>query len=304
MTDSAPHRRPYPVRLDELNQWAADNHTTSDEARRRFVQFVVLECLSSANIAKSLAFKGGNALRFGFGYPRSTFDLDFTAVELADDRTTIYDVVDSAVRDGSSVFDIRCKVTSVHRNPSNPERSFPTYLVKVGYALPGDRTFADFLSNVNQPYPVIPIDISFNDVVCETVTVYYGDDDEAGIETCTLNDITAEKIRSILQQVVRNRTRPQDVYDIARIIKQDKDKLELYKVRAFVEQKCHVRDIVFSEFAFDEDTRSRAEYDYEELRNDLREEFIPFDEAWDSVVSLARELLALPPDRAESPGRD
>lgn len=291
MTEAAAGR-PYPIRLGELNEWTARHRTTSEEGRRRFVQFVVLDSFSAANISRSLAFKGGNALRFGHGYPRSTFDLDFSATDLEDDSATIRGIIDEAVREGSAAFEIKCKVSSVHRNPSRLDRTLPTYTVKISYAFPGDRTFPDFFEVDTLRLPVVPIDISFNDIVCETVVVHFGSRDSHGIELCTLNDIVAEKLRAILQQVIRNRTRPQDVYDISRAIRFDKAKLDLAKVRLYVNDKCSARGIVFSEESFDAAIRERAEYGYDELRADLNEQFIPFDEAWGDVVALARDLLA------------
>jgi predicted nucleotidyltransferase component of viral defense system len=285
--------RTFPIRLSELNEWAARNRVTSDEARRRFVQFVVLDSLAAANVAKSLAFKGGNALRFGYGYPRSTFDLDFTATNLEEDSAAIRSIIDEAVREGSRDFEIKCKVSSVHRNPRSLDRTLPTYTVKVAYSFPGDRAFADFLESSKPSTTVVPVDISFNDIVCETVVVHFGGVTTTGIRICTLNDIVAEKLRAILQQVVRNRTRPQDVYDISRVVRLDRAKIDLSKVRSYVAEKCRARDIVFSERAFDESIRARAQYGYDELRGDLGDQFIPFEEAWEDVVSFARELLAL-----------
>ena len=133
MTDQ-PIDRLYPTSLDELDVWAATHRTTSSEARSRFVQFVVLESFAAADLARALAFKGGNALRFGYRYPRSTFDLDFTAVGLADDVSSVRDIIDKAVREGSVEFGIKCKVSSVQRNPPRPESTLPTYRVKVAHA--------------------------------------------------------------------------------------------------------------------------------------------------------------------------
>src|ERR1035437_1776177 len=71
---------PYPTSLAELQSWAKEQSAPTDEARKRFMQFVALECIAeSAPLRDSLAFKGGNALRFVYGNPRTTVDLDFSA---------------------------------------------------------------------------------------------------------------------------------------------------------------------------------------------------------------------------------
>src|SRR5665213_3367503 len=123
--------RPYPVRLEEMNEWSERSRTTSEEARRRFVQFVVLECFGSTTIATSLAFKGGNALRFGHGYPRSTLDLDFTGIGLVEDAESLRRDVDAIVRQGSLEFGIKCRVSSIRRKPPDLARTMPTYILKV-----------------------------------------------------------------------------------------------------------------------------------------------------------------------------
>jgi predicted nucleotidyltransferase component of viral defense system len=70
----------YPTSLAELAAWRKEHRTTMEEARRRFVQFVILVSMSSSTaVVSRVAFKGGNALRFIHGNMRSTLDLDFTA---------------------------------------------------------------------------------------------------------------------------------------------------------------------------------------------------------------------------------
>ena len=300
MTDGIANR-PYPIRLDELNDWASIHRATSDEARRRFVQFVILDSFAAAEIARSLAFKGGNALRFGYRSPRSTFDLDFTATDIIDDSAVVWTIVDEAVRAGCGTFGIKCRVSSVSRNPPNPERTLPTYVIKIAYALPGDRAFPDFFESTRTAPTVIPVDISFNDVVCETVVVRF-EGSSFGLEICTLNDILAEKLRSVLQQVIRNRNRPQDVYDISRILRFESAELDMSKVRAFTIEKCMAREIVFSVESFTDDVRSRSAYGYDELQDDLGANFIPFDEAWAEVVAFVRRLL-LPEENNDARAR-
>jgi predicted nucleotidyltransferase component of viral defense system len=288
MTDRGP--RLYPTTLDKLDEWRSQSGATSDEARRRFVQFVVLESIASADIARSLAFKGGNALRFGYGYPRSTVDLDFTAMDLEDDGPALRGIVNRAVILGSERFGIKCRVTSVKRRPPNRDRTLPTYIVKVAYVLPGDRYFPEFDDRTNWA-AVLPIEITFNDVICETSTVHFGDDGLIGITLCTLNDIVAEKLRAIIQQVIRNRNRPQDVYDIARSWRVNRTQLDVARIGQYLRQKCLARGIQPDISLFGPEARTRAAYGYGELESDLEEDFIAFEEAWDDVVTLAKRAL-------------
>jgi len=70
----------YPTSFRELDEWRRQHKTTAEEARLRFVQFVILVSISSSlMLSTRLAFKGGNALRFVYDNLRSTLDLDFSA---------------------------------------------------------------------------------------------------------------------------------------------------------------------------------------------------------------------------------
>ncbi len=293
MSDEAPEARLYPLGLDEISSWAVANRTTLSEARQRFVQLVILESFAAADFARQLAFKGGNALRFAYQYPRSTLDLDFTALDLEEDSETLRARIDRAVRERSVQLGIKCKVTSTRRNPPNPERTRPTYQLNVGYQLPGDRYFADFLESPRPSPTAVPVEISFNDLVCETVLVNFSGEN-ATIKMCTLNDIVAEKLRATLQQVTRNRQRPQDVYDVARAARVDRNDLDPRKIHQYLVAKCAAREIAVTFESFGDEARRRAAYGYEELKADLGSDFIPFEDAWNEVLQLVRQALSTP----------
>ena len=90
-----------------------------EEARRRFVQFVILVSMSSSTAVLSrVAFKGGNALRFIHGNMRSTLDLDFTAEgDFPDSPDEITRLMDTAFRTGERQFEVKARCQSIRRNP-------------------------------------------------------------------------------------------------------------------------------------------------------------------------------------------
>ena len=130
------------------------------------------------------------------------------------------------------------------------------------------------------------MEISFNDVVSETILMRFGDAPAGGLLVCTLDDIVAEKLRAILQQVIRNRTRPQDVYDVARAFRNDRNRLDLDKIRIYLRAKSEARGIDARRDSFNGATRALAHVGYSEMREDLGPEFIEFDEAWRAVLAL------------------
>ena len=275
-----------------LEEWCKENNVPVHEGRERYMAFVILACISAnTNLSSCLVFKGGNALRFVHQSPRSTKDLDFTVKSdiLADDEEKIRSVMDIALKWGFQRYQVKAKCQRVKRNPSRRDATRPTYDVKIGYLYPDDRYFNDF-ENRNVA-TVIPVEISFNDLVCEDEP-YTPDNQHAfAVRVCTLEDITAEKLRSLLQQPKRNRNRCQDVFDLARIYKESLNQLDLTKVAKFFREKCQIREVEPKRCAFNDEVREMAEVDYEtRIKSQAPKDFIPFDEAWNSTIHLVDRL--------------
>jgi len=283
----------YPRSLAELDSWRKQAGVTMDEARKRFVQFVALASIAAdPALVTVLSLKGGNALRFVYGSPRSTADLDFTAdASLPDEELAIRTMLDRALLQGGRRLGIKIKCQRVERKPPQKQATLPTYDIRIGYQLPGDRYYADFDSTDRQVPTVVKVEISFNDLVCETQRKQLAPDLSAQLQVCTLEDILAEKLRALLQQVIRNRTRPQDAYDIARNLRDNEATLDLAKIAMFLREKCRARGIDASRGAFaDPEVKRRAAYEYDTILEVSQTAWIPFEEAWEAVQSLVGKL--------------
>ena len=284
----------YPISLAELDTCAKLNGTTAEEARRRFVQFVILVSMSSsAAFVSRVAFKGGNALRFIHGNLRSTLDLDFSAIgDFPDSAEVIKQFMDTALKTEERRYQVKARCQSIRRNPPGVDKTRPTYNLKVCYQLPGDRYFQNIderLSAGKTLSEVVEVEISLNDVLCET-----GDEqlvpESIPIRVCTLEDILAEKLRALLQQIPRNRSRPQDVFDIASMVRKRSDSIDLGKVSSFLLQKSAAREIVATKAAFDENVRQKASSTYDAQIRKSTTEFIEFDDAWDELIAFVSTL--------------
>lgn len=282
----------FPITLAGLDDWRRAAGVTSGEARKRFAQFVVLESIAARPaIGRHLAFKGGNALRFLHGNPRSTVDLDFTVLDtLPDAGDPLRSVLDAALAAGGHRRGIAVRCQRVRRNPKEPTATRPTYSVSVGFQLPGDRHYAAFTAGSKQVTDVIALELTFNDAVCDYEDRTLSPDGTAAIRACTLNDIIAEKLRALLQQVPRNRRRPQDVFDIARVVREGLE-IDPLRIADYLRRKCLDRDIRPTRAAFhDPEIAERASTGYEsELR--LTQGVVPpFAEAWAAVMTLVNQL--------------
>jgi predicted nucleotidyltransferase component of viral defense system len=107
---------------------------------------------------------------------------------------------------------------------------------------------------------------------------------------CSLEDILAEKLRALLQQPVRRRSRPQDVFDIASMIRQEGSSLDIEKVSDFLVQKATARDIQPCKNSFDATVRDLAAVDYEAQIGPNTPNFITFQEAWAQVLDFVSNL--------------
>jgi len=280
----------FPTNLAELDAWRKANGTTVEEARRRFVQFVVLTSVaSSTELFARLALKGGNALRFIHGNRRSTLDLDFTAEgDFPDDSDAIRGLLDAALKASLRQHQVKARCQSVKRKPKTPEATLPTYAVKVCFQLPGDRYYQNFDERRGFP-EIIDLEISLNDVLCETFEKKLSESSRP-LRVCSLEDILAEKLRALLQQLIRNRNRPQDVYDVASRMRERGGEVDVDKVTRFLVVKSKARGIEPRKSSYDDQVRAFAFQNYDAEISSQATTFIPFDEAWAEVLSLVGRL--------------
>jgi predicted nucleotidyltransferase component of viral defense system len=154
--------------------------------------------------------------------------------------------------------------------------------------LPGDRRNHDLLAQGLSSKASVPIEISLNEPICGAVNV---DVQSANpLSVCQLEDIVAEKLRALLQQPIRNRTRPQDVLDIA-VVLREKPALDADLVAEFLISKAAARHVSVSKLAFhEEEIRSRARGNYDGLKETTRKVFIVFDEAFADLLTFVDRL--------------
>lgn len=281
----------YPNSHDEIGAWARANQVTTLEAEVRFAQYGILRAITgSQRLSQSLVFKGGNALDLIWSPNRSTKDLDFSSsvlVEPDDLRRLLQAGLDAAERALGTMY----RVQRVERQPRDLDKPFATYAVSIGYALSSHVSLRARIQQGNTSSLVIPMDVSINEVICEDESVALGG--QHALRVSTREDIVAEKLRSLLQQTIRNRYRRQDLLDITATRR--RHPLDLQKVAVFLEQKSATRGVSVSRAAFRvAELERRARQDYDDLRDTTRSVFIPFDDAWRELLDLV-DALDIPP---------
>lgn len=280
--------------VSDIKSWCKENGIPEHVGRRRYVEHAILGCIArSGKLRNAIVFKGGNALRIMYGSSRSTLDLDFTALPdaLSDDEDDLRVIADEAFRTSANSFSVKLRCQKVKRNPRGQEFTTPTYKISVAYQFPGDRYYENMETrNLSE---TVPVEISLNDVVCDMSELSPVANGRNTIKVCSLEDILAEKLRSILQQKVRNRNRSQDVYDIALFARSHAASINWQAVYTYFAIKCQARGIIAERKEFDVAIREMAALNYEkEINRQARDAFISFDDAWNEVE---RVVEGLPP---------
>jgi len=285
----------YPQSFQGLQAWAKANNIPADLAKLRFAQYVILRAITnSRSLSGFLVFKGGNALDFMWQPNRSTLDLDFSiarvVLDLGHEADNLRELFTRALGAIGPQFGVLCRVATVKQEPAGSNKTFVTYRVQIAYALPDQEPLRRRME-VRPEWPGsqhIKVEISINEPICADEQI-----DIAGtnlLRVSTIEDIVAEKLRALLQQPIRNRTRPQDLLDIAVILRTETP-LDHYKVADFLLRKADARNIPVSKSAFyDVEIMGRANAGYDELKKTARTLFIPFEEARDLLYAFVDTL--------------
>ena len=267
------------------------------EARRRFAQYAVLRAIaSSARLREILVFKGGNALDFVWSPNRSTLDLDFSVdMERLGGRdllgAELAELFSRALPLLGRDLGIATSVHGVKRQPPGAGKTFVTYIARIGYALPDDTRNRTRLEAGQPSTNVVPVEVSLNEPIGADERLPLGGGTRS-LRISTIEDIVAEKLRAFLQQkgTIRNRNRPQDLLDIAHILRRQIP-LDTAKTSRFLLEKAEARNVPVSKAAFrDSELVVRARQGYDALGDTVREDFVPFDEALKLLLGFVEEL--------------
>ncbi len=122
------------------------------------------------------------------------------------------------------------------------------------------------------------------------MTFYYPTSFETLQEWASENNMPAMQARVHLQQPIRNRTRRQDLLDIAVILRMGTP-LDGDRVAEFLQRKTAARDVPVSRATFHApEIIDRASQDYAALAETTRLLFVPFDEARGLLYAFVETL--------------
>lgn len=281
----------------DVRAWVEAVKANPDSYRDRQVTEIVLTAIGIApKLHDVMVLKGGAAMALAFKSNRVTADVDFsTSAEPENFVEMIIEELNSEmprVARSLGYLDLICRVQSFKKMPKSAtfeDSDFPAVALKVASAIRGtneEKRLAE-----GKAARTILVEISFRDQVYAFQELNLSNAGVA-VRAFTIHELIAEKFRALLQQPIRNRSRRQDVFDIAYLLDQhvldDEDK---HLILSTLIEKCRTRNIEPTQDSIDNpEVALRAEKEWHTLTLELGE-LPPFAERF----KIARELyVSLP----------
>jgi len=215
------------IPINELKRIAAKQKIALSVVEKDYALTWVLYGLSTTEFKKYFVFKGGTALRkIYFTDWRYSEDLDFTLSKKFN-NDELRGVIDKINTFLSESVGMTLNIKSLHSNPEYAQ-------IKVQFLGP--------LNNKN----TIKLDLSFNEPIIlipknQDIHSEYSDKEKYSLLVYPLEEILAEKIRSILQ-----RAKTRDYYDVWKILKLHHDRINADLLHEVLIKKCQAKKLDFN----------------------------------------------------------
>lgn len=262
---------------------------------RQAVHTILTAITKSHVLQSNMIMKGGILLALSYDSTRYTKDIDFSTA-----RTLKEFDIEEFIRELQSAlieavenldYGLDCRVQSYKQKPPRSDATFPTLEISVGYAYKHDKKAHRRLLNKNSSN-IVEIDYSLNEP-SHDVEVFEIDKGKQ-IQIYSFIELVAEKFRAILQQVVRNRRRRQDIYDLNFLLAHHplaRDAVTKRKILDSLIEKSQSRGLeVSKESLSDPEVIKLSKEEYHLLASEVEEPLLDFDIVY-SVIKDYYESL-------------
>ena len=288
---------PQPPTTLDLRGWIQKARTNPTLYRQRQLTEILLHAIArTPGFEEGLFLKGGILMALAYHSPRTTTDIDFSAIgdpeEMEQMIKSSLDVSLSEAATRAGHFDVECRVQRVTRRPrpsTFAKSPFPALEITIGSALKRDAAELERLKG-GRASKVLRIDLSFREPIDSFQRLVIGEGQT--IQAYSLYDLIAEKFRSLLQQLVRNRDRRQDVYDLARLLQTfDFDQAEKILIFETLQHKSREREIEpTKDMISDPRLIAKVRQNWSTLKDELEDDLPDFEATFKIVQNFYETL--------------
>lgn len=269
----------------------------ADVPQRRFREAVhiILDAIGqSRSLQTKMVMKGGLLMAIRYASTRFTRDIDFSTAGVYREAQA-QELVQEFERQLVLAVDrlpyaTTCKLQSHQVQPKGENKTHQSLKLKVGYADATKPAAMQRLEAGQSPL-IVEIDYSYNEAVVDVEVLEL--DGGVTIQSYSLHNVVAEKLRSLLQQPIRRRNRRQDVYDVHLLLQSSAalSGQDLQSIHAILLQSCRSKQIEPTKDSMDDaQVILLARTGYESLVDDIEGDLPPFDDAMAAVQGLYRSL--------------
>ncbi len=241
--------KPLDVRLRET---AKQNKVLLDVIEKDYAQsYVLAGLMSQPTLSNTLVFKGGTALKkIFFGYYRFSEDLDFSAIH-PPNREKLEEIISLAAEETRKLLQTYGRFT-VEMKRLRETRPHPkgqdAFNIWVRFPWYGERV-CSIKVEITRDEPVL-LEPHMRPIIHN-----YEEDLNVSVRCYRLEEIVAEKMRSLLQSRDRlvegrwTRPRSRDYYDIWRLVTDFGTELDIRELTPLLRRKCDHRGVSFQQLA-------------------------------------------------------
>ncbi|MCO5162813.1 MAG: nucleotidyl transferase AbiEii/AbiGii toxin family protein [Mesorhizobium sp.] len=280
-----------------LSSWVAEAGADPVKHQERQVTEILLHAIGiSASLQEALVLKGGVLMSLVHGSYRQTGDIDFRAiVDPEPYAQQLKATLNRALVRAAADLGYTDIVSAVQRFDYQPRKdgfadfTAPALMLNIGYATKGTNDAVRL--EQGKSTRVIEVDISFKEKVV-TMTEITIEAPSVNILAYSFEEIIAEKLRAILQQVKRNRSRRQDIFDIRWLVERyAPDEHARALVLSTLRRKAADRDIAASPDSFDDpEIKLRCAKEWDSMKLEVGGKLPDFEESFAIVRGFYQSL--------------
>ncbi|WP_414440644.1 nucleotidyl transferase AbiEii/AbiGii toxin family protein [Burkholderia sp. 22PA0106] len=280
--------------MTTVEDWVTGAADAREQAFRNVVHIMLSAIGASHELKPVMVMKGGVLMAIRYATGRHTTDVDFSTQahyrEFAAGQDAFIERLNAAIRQAAEAlnYGIACGIQSTDLQP-RAEGNFQTLRIRIGYAPKGNASAMKRLADRQSPQ-IVQIDYSFNEIIGDVD--FLGVDGELEIQTYSETTLLAEKLRAILQQEERQRSRRQDIYDLHYFLTHwgaDRERIE--RVLRLLIEKAESRGLRIDRQSMAAPAiRERSQREYADLAPTIEGELPPFDVAFTTVRQYYESL--------------